>query len=163
MLGQVRVLIVGALALASCKSDASTEAAPGAARTAARDPLLDVALPTGAARVEGKNFHVDAAALPGCAAGAVCTAVADLTALNDFKVNRDYPYTFVADAAVAKDGTTLDGAATFAPTGVHTGRLIIKFRRASAAPTQVAGTFKLSVCSADVCQIETAALAIAVP
>lgn len=161
MLGQVRVLIaVGALSVgAGCKADPGGDAAPGAtAARGPRDPLLDVALPAGAVRVAGQNFHVDAAALPGCAAGAPCSAIAELTALGGFKVNREYPFKFVPEAT-----TTLDGAATFTPTGVHTGRLIIRFHRPTAAPTRITGAFKLSVCSADVCQVETAALAIAVP
>ena len=57
----------------------------------------------------------------------------------------------------------LAGAATFTPLSTKHGRLLVKFDRAAAGPSELTGTFKLSVCSADVCQIEQVALAVAVP
>ena len=148
----MRSIVFAIAALAGCGGDKG-EPDLGASRGVARDPLLDVALPAGAARVTGTHYQVDSAALP-CGEAATCTAFADLAALDGFKVNREYPFKFVPDP-----GTAVDGEAAFTPTGVHTGRLIIKFKRG--AP-QIGGAFKLSVCSADQCKIETAQLAIAV-
>ena len=146
-----------ALALAACgKGDGAPAGERGAAPP--RDPLLDVAMPAGAARVEGNQFHVDAAAQAGCAAGGDCAVLADLTAAEGFKVNTEYPFKFVPAA-----GGAVTPAAAFAPTSVRTGRLVLRFRRPSAEPVRIAGDFKLSVCNADRCLIETAALAVAVP
>jgi hypothetical protein len=158
---QVRLLIAAALAASSltlgvaCKRDggrgegaaeSAGVAAPGG-RAVPRDPL-----PAGAVRVSGKNFHVDAAPVGS-------HVLADLTALEGFKVNRDYPYRFVPDAASRPH---VEGEAAFAVTGAHTGRLMVPLRSGVPAGTQVGGTFKLSVCSAEVCQIEDAVLSVAI-
>lgn len=132
-------------------------APPPKEKGAARDPLLDVALPAGATRVAGNQFHVDAAAQPGCTAGADCVVLADLHAADGYKVNTDYPFKFVPAAGA------LAPAARFAPTGVHTGRLILRFRRDGAEAVRVAGDLKLSVCNADQCIIEAAPIAVAIP
>lgn len=155
-----RAIAIAAVLLgaAGCKqADDRNPADRGAEGAAARDPRVEVPLPAGAVRVTGKNFHVDAAPLGACGADGACTVAADLTALGDFKVNREYPFKFVPDP-----GVTLDGAATFAHTGVHSGRLLVPVKR-GAGPTKVSGAFKLSVCSADVCQVESAQLAVVVP
>ena len=154
-------IVLGLGLLAACdKAGSSGTSGSGASdkgAVAARDPLLAVALPAGAVRTTGKNFHVDAAALGPCAAGAPCVVAADLTAENGFKVNPEYPYKLV------EPSVALAGAATFTPLSTHHGRLLVKFDRAAAGPSQLTGTFKLSVCSADVCQIEQVALAVALP
>lgn len=152
------VTMLAAAALAACGSKGEPGEAEGANPRGARDPMLDVALPTGATRIEGNQFHVDVAALPGCTAGADCTAIAELSAHGSFKVNLEYPYKFVPEA-----GAAITPASTFAPVGVKTGRLVLRFRRPSAEPVRVAGTFKLSVCNPEQCLIETAALAVAIP
>lgn len=159
----IAVVVAAAGGAGACKKSGDS-AGGGAAATegratgaAARDPRVGVPLPAGAVRVEGKNFHVDAAALGPCAPDALCTVAADLTAINEFKVNKEYPFKFVAEPGLA-----LDGPATFAHTGVHSGRLLVQFKRPAGAVT-VRGGFKLSVCSADVCQVETAQLAVNVP
>lgn len=157
----MRSAIVLGLALAACggggSSGSGDKSGGGKDTVAPRDPLLAVALPAGAVRTAGKNFHVDAAPLGPCAAGTPCVVAADLTAENGFKVNPEYPYKLV------EPSVPLAGAATFTPLSTHHGRLLVKFDRAAAGPSQLTGTFKLSVCSADVCQIEQVALAVAVP
>lgn len=165
---QVRVLIGAALAAScvlaggACKRKSShggDEHAEGAATKGARVPLDP--LPAGAVRVSGKNFHVDVAPAATCASErGACSVLADLTALSGFKVNRDYPYRFVPDAA---SQAIVDGEAAFAVTGTHTGRLMVPVRRDAPGAARVTGTFKLSVCSADVCQIEDAVLTVAMP
>jgi hypothetical protein len=164
---QVRVLIGAALAASlagACKRSPSHdgrggEHAEGAAVKGARVPLDP--LPSGAVRVSGKNFHVDAAPAATCAtAGGACSVLADLTALSGFKVNKEYPYRFVPDAA---SQALVEGDAAFAVTGTHTGRLVVPVRRDAPGASRVSGTFKLSVCNADVCQIEDAVLTVAMP
>ncbi len=132
-----------------------TEGAAGAGRAAA-DPRLDAPLPADAARVEGPNFHILAAPLA-CPPTGPCTVAADLHAENGFKVNPDYPHKLV------EPSVALTAPASFATRSTTRGRLLLSFDRATPGPTTVRGTFKLSVCSADVCQIEAAALAVVVP
>ncbi len=156
----VVVAVAAGLGLAGCGGDRSDadgvgEGAPGApSARAAVEPL-----PAGAVRIPGKNFHVDAAPATACAGGGACRVLADLTSLGDYKVNKDYPFRFIPDAA---SRAVVDGEATFALTGTHSGRLTVPVK-AGAATGQVTGTFKLSVCSADVCQVEDLALAVALP
>ena len=155
----MRAFVAIALALVGCGSSASDGAPGGAASrgVAARDPLLAVPLPPGAARVTGPNFQVDAAPLGACTVAAPCVVAADLTALAGFKVNAEYPFKLV------EPSVGLVAPAAFAVTGTTTGRLLVRFTRPGAGPVRVTGGFKLSVCSADVCQIETARLAVDVP
>lgn len=154
---QVRLLIALALVApvtVACKrggddgGGATPEGIGGAAVLVPREPL-----PTSAVRVSGNNFHVDAAPATGCATGGSCSVLADLTATSGFKVNKAYPYRFVPDAA---SKPLVEGEAAFTVTGTHTGRLMVPVRDGVAAGTRIAGTFKLSVCSAEVCQIEDA-------
>lgn len=158
---QVRLLIVGALLpVIACKrdraaSDEHTEGAAARGGERSREPLL-----AGAVRVNGKNFHVDVAPASGCATDGACSVLADLTALAGFKVNREYPFRFVPDAA---SQSLVDGEAAFAVTGSQTGRLMVPVRRDAPAASRLAGTFKLSVCNADLCQIENAELSVAIP
>jgi hypothetical protein len=108
----------------------------------------------------GKAFYrVDAGAAPPCDAGTTCEARLVLTALGAYHVNEAYPFKFVADPASA----VLAGPATFARDDATRGTLTIKFRPDAAGTAQLAGTFKLSVCSEDTCEIEAPRIAFAVP
>lgn len=159
---QVRLLIalvlVGPLAVA-CKrgredgGGAATEGAAAPGARVSREPL-----PASAVRVSGNNFHVDSAPAAGCASGGPCSVLADLTATSGFKVNKEYPYRFVPDPA---SKALVEGEAAFAITGTHTGRLMVPVRAGVAVGTRIGGTFKLSVCSAEVCQIEDAVVDVA--
>jgi len=97
------------------------------------------------------TFRVDITPPVRCARGATCALKLGLTALDGYKVNVDYPFKFVADASPQ---VTLEGTGTFASTGKQTGTLTVKFRPAASGKVRVAGTFKLSVCTDDVCKIE---------
>jgi hypothetical protein len=116
-------------------------------------------LPAGAVRVAGPNFHVDAAVAGPCATGASCAVWADLTALGDFKVNREYPFKFVPEPGGA---IALASPARFEIGAEKTGRLSVSFTRPTTA-NRLAGTFKLSVCNKDECQVEDVALAVPLP
>lgn len=151
-------MIAAALAAAAGCGKGDERARPGeGAASPPRDPLLDVALPAGATRVDGNQFHVDVVAQPGCTAGTTCAVLADVTSLGDFKVNPEYPHKFVPAA-----GSTPAPAATFTLTGVHRARLIVRLPRPSDAPLRVAGDLKLSVCNPDRCLIEVAPIAVAI-
>jgi hypothetical protein len=113
------------------------------------------------APLAGKAFYrVDAGPKTPCASGTTCEARLVLTALGDYHVNKDYPFKFVGDPAPA---IPLDGDGTFALDDAKNGTMTIKFRPAAPGTAKLAGTFKLSVCSADTCEIETPKLELAVP
>jgi hypothetical protein len=107
----------------------------------------------------GKPFYrVDAAPPAACAPGATCEARLVLTALGDYHVNKDYPFKFLGDPAVPVDG---EGA--FAIDDTRHLTMTVKFRPAAAGTAKLVGTFKLSVCSHDTCEIETPRIELAVP
>lgn len=135
-----RDLLILAL-LAGCKRDAAPEAAPAVAPN----------LPPPLAR--GPAWRLDAGPQTPCTANAPCEARVVLTALGSFKVNREYPFKFVTDAAAAP-GVTVEGTGSFAFDDAKTGTLTIRYRTARPGPGKLAGTMKLSVCNDDQCEIE---------
>jgi hypothetical protein len=105
-------------------------------------------------------YRIDAGALPRCARGAACQVPLVLTALGDYHVNQDYPFKFVGDPAPA---TPVDGDGTFALGDARHGTLTLTFHPAAPGTAKLVGTFKLSVCNADTCEIEAAKLELVVP
>jgi hypothetical protein len=105
-------------------------------------------------------YRIDAAPQAPCASGSTCESDLVLTALGGYHVNKDYPFKFVGDPA---NEAVLDGIGTFALNGEKRGTLTIKFRPDKPGTTKVVGTFKLSVCSDENCEIETPKLELAVP
>ena len=107
-----------------------------------------------------ENFRIDATPAAECAAGKPCEAQLLLTALGDYKVNKDYPFKFVADAT---PGVAIDGNGEFAHEGKQRGVMKVHFRAEAAGTARLEGTFKLSVCTEATCAIEDAKIAFAVP
>lgn len=120
---------------------------PGTPAVSARAPLASKAF-----------YRVDAGPPAPCASGAVCEARLVLTALGGYHVNQEYPFKFVGEPA-----TSIDGEGTFAIDDAKHGTLTVKFRPAAAGTAKLVGTFKLSVCSDENCQIEKPRLELAVP
>ena len=109
----------------------------------------------------GKAFYrIDAGPPAACAQGATCEARLVLTALGDYHVNKDYPFKFVGEPAPAPP---VDGEGAFAIDDARHGTMTVKFRPAAAGTAVLVGTFKLSVCSDDTCEIETPRIELAVP
>jgi len=134
-------------------------AACGRDQPAAPDPT-GPAGPTAGAPLAGKPFYrVDRGPQPPCGSGAACEARVVLTALAGYHVNKDYPFKFVGDPAAMP----IDGTGSFAIDGAKHGTMTIKFRPAAAGTATLIGTFKLSVCSDDTCEIESPRLEIAIP
>lgn len=103
-------------------------------------------------------FRLDTAKeQPACQVDAPCEAHLVLTALGDYHVNDQYPTKFV-DAS--KD-VKVD-AGSFEIKG-KTATMAIPFRASAAGTAKIAGTFKLSVCNDQNCQIETPKIAFEVP
>jgi hypothetical protein len=138
----ILIALIGAL-VAACGRDRPAQHTPAGA------PLA------------GKSFYrVDPGAQPPCASGTTCEAHLVLTALGAYHVNKEYPFKFVGDAPPA---APLEGDGAFALDDATHGTLTIRFRPSAPGTTKVAGTFKLSVCSDDTCEIETPKLELAVP
>lgn len=111
----------------------------------------------------GSNFFVDAVPAPGCAQGASCGLALNLQATGDFHINDEYPYKFVADDAPGVEflGTDVSGKNVFSKGAKNwekkaekTGVMTIAFRSADKGSKTIGGNFKLSVCSAQTCQLE---------
>jgi len=101
-------------------------------------------------------FRIDAVPQPSCASGGTCEARLRLTALGDYHVNPQYPFKFEGDPT---PGIELDGTGTLAQDDAKTATMTIRFRPAKAGKARLTGTFKLSVCTDDNCEIETPKIA----
>jgi hypothetical protein len=111
----------------------------------------------------GSNFFIDVAAPASCAVGAPCGLSLSLVATGDFHINEEYPYKFKADDAKGVEFLGTDdagknvfskGANNWQRKDEKTGKMTVSFRGSEKGDKQIAGTFKLSVCSAQSCQLE---------
>jgi hypothetical protein len=131
--------------------------------------IMTSASSAGAGQVATGDHFVVNANVASCAANAECKIDLRLEAQADFHVNKEYPYKFKANAAtgvtfLGKDpgGTGGDlfskAAGDFALDSGNekVGTMTIKFKAASKGAVSISGTFKLSVCSAANCQLNTA-------
>lgn len=118
------------------------------------------AIAKGTAPLAGKAFYrVDAKPLAPCPVNTTCEAQLVLTALGGYHVNDEYPTKFVADAA---SEVRIDGEGTFKIGGEKHGTMTVKFTPTKPG-AKLVGTFKLSVCSEDNCEIESPTITLAVP
>jgi hypothetical protein len=151
---------------ASAKPSTTTTAAAASAAAAAPAP---VALKPAASHLSGKNFVLDAAS-PGCRVDTPCTMTVRLAAAGEYHVNKEYPYKFVAAAAPGVQFLGSGDANTFSRTagdfredGEKVATLTVRFKPTAAGEARVSGTYKMSVCSAENCQVETPTITLAVP
>ena len=121
---------------------------------------------------KGNNFVVNAD-VPTCRANAECKIDLRLEAQGEFHVNKEYPYKFKAsDAAgvefLGKDAggknvfSKAAGDFVLSPSNEKQGTMTLKFKAAHAGSVTIAGQFKLSVCSAANCMLETAQVSVPV-
>jgi hypothetical protein len=106
---------------------------------------------------EPPAFRVDVVPPTSCKRQTTCEAKLRLVALNGYKVNEEYPFKFVGDAAPS---LTFEGNGTFDKANRT---MTVKFRADATGKVNVSGVFKLSVCTADVCKIEKAKISFAAP
>jgi hypothetical protein len=140
-----------ALALVACGGGDSS------AGTAASGEAVT---PAGAPLASKPFYRLDRGPQAACASGSTCEARLVLTALGDYHVNKEYPFKFVGDPV----GTTpIDGQGTFAFDGEKRGTMTVKFKPAAPGAATLVGTFKLSVCNEDNCEIESLKLEIPIP
>lgn len=122
---------------------------------------------------KGNNFTVNADLVGVCKAGAECKVDLKLTAGDGYHVNKEYPYKFKANdlAGVDFTGTDASGKNVFSKAAgdfrvdakdEHVGYMTVHFKPSKAGAVNITGTFKLSVCSAQNCQLETSELTIPV-
>lgn len=114
----------------------------------------------GAPLASNAFYRVDVGPPAPCATGTVCEAHLVLTALGNYHVNQEYPFKFEGEPALA---TPIDGEGTFSIDDDKHGTLTVKFRPTAPGTAKLVGTFKLSVCSDENCQIEKPKLELAVP
>jgi hypothetical protein len=115
----------------------------------------------------GDNFFVDVDPAPPCSAGATCITNLKLVAVGAFHINDEYPYKFKADDAPGVEFLGTDGAGQNVFSKVandwrkndeKTGTMTLKWRPAAGGDKKIAGVFKLSVCSAQACQLDQASV-----
>ncbi|MDB4944198.1 MAG: hypothetical protein JWP97_3732, partial [Labilithrix sp.] len=148
---------------------AAKTADPATAPAAAPAPPPAAPARPAATRITGKNFVLDVAS-PGCRASETCAVTLRVSTTGEFHVNKEYPYKFTASAVPevtflgSGDANVFSRASgDFREDGEKTGTMTVRFKAAKAGEAKVAGTYKMSVCSADQCQIEAQAVALSVP
>lgn len=153
---------------ASSSKNLETNAAPGnvSAETTSAGELA------AGAKLDGKNFRLEITPQGECKAGAECRATVKLEALGEFHINKEYPYKFKAKAEggdVEFLGTDKNGknvfskeAGDFKTEGEQKATMSLKFKPAKAGTITIGGQYKMSVCSAQNCQLESPELALAV-
>jgi hypothetical protein len=142
-------LAAAAAAAAACKRDREAPPPPQPPQ-----PVLPPPLAT-------KPFYrLDAGPRSPCTAGAVCEARIALTALGGYHVNQKYPTKFVPDPS---PGLTLEGPGTFVLDDARSGTLTLRFRAERSGPARLSGTFKLSVCTDEQCEIEEPKIQLELP
>jgi hypothetical protein len=145
-------------AVASTRAaSASSSARPGA-------PLKPAAT-----RITGNNFALDVAS-PGCRVDVPCVVTLHLSVLGAFHVNSQYPYKFVGNPApgIAFLGHTEKNVFSRAlgdlqEDGEKSATLTVRFTPSAAGEAPITGTYKMSICSAENCQIESPSVTLAVP
>lgn len=170
------LVVVAALSFVACTetrpASNTKPAEPATAKLAnaikVDGPQVDTA--DGATKhLTGDHFALDLASA-NCKVGAECTLTIKLATLGEFHVNKEYPYRFIAAETPGVDYlgktdklkfTKDDGA--FVPDGEKTATMTVRFKPAAAGKTKIAGTYKMSVCSADQCQIEEPTLELLIP
>lgn len=148
--------VLGAGAAGCRKREPASESAPGSNAAAARGGAPGAPPPL----AEAAFYRIDAGPQTPCVAGAQCEARLVLTALGKYKVNKEYPFKFVADG---ERGVLVEGTGSFAFDDAKTGTLTIRFRAARAGRAHFAGRFKLSVCTEEVCEIEQPKIELELP
>ena len=145
------IVALGTLAvLISCGKDKpKPPPAPAPDRAASQTVLAEKAF-----------YRIEPGPRTPCSPGAACEAFLAFSALGDYHVNDRYPFKFIADPV---PGVAVDGTGTFTLDDAKHGMMKVAFRATKHGPARLAGTFKLSVCTDDVCEIEEPKLAFEIP
>jgi hypothetical protein len=148
------------LAIATgCSKDSS--AAPRENVTPPAAAVATTGLAAGS-HVDGKNFKLDITAEP-CKAKTDCKLTVVLEAVGEFHINKEYPYKLKAEGqGVTFKGTDAagpnvfsKGAGDFKIDEEKKATMTVKYTADKAGNVTINGTYKMSVCSKDSCQLET--------
>lgn len=131
-----RLIALCLLGLAACKSRHPDGAAP----TPADRPRQLLA--------NAPFFRLEAEVAP-CASGAPCTISLVLSALGDYKLNKEYPFKLVPHPQSA---VTIRRLGKLERESGQRGVMKLE-TEAMPLPAALTGVFKLSVCTEDVCEI----------
>jgi hypothetical protein len=154
------LLLVAAAALASLAAGC------GKPSEAATRSDVAAAAPAGGScghAVCGGNYFIDATPPAACPVNEPCAVAIKLVATGDFHINDEYPYRFKADEAAGVEFLGTDGggknvfsktAGDWQKTDAKSGVVTVKLKATQGGPKTIAGTFKLSVCSAQNCLLE---------
>lgn len=148
---------------ATASATATTSAAPSAVASGSAPGGLKPA----ATKIEGKNFALDVAS-PGCRVNESCAMTIRLRVLGDYHVNKEYPYKFVAAAApgvtyLAEGNAFSRASGDFKEEGEKAATMTVRFKPTSTGAAKVSGTYRMSVCSAENCQMEQPTVTLSVP
>jgi hypothetical protein len=155
-------LLLASAACALLVGAACSKARDAVTRGTSETQALSAPPPDCGHAVCAANYFIDAAPVS-CTAGAPCSVTLKLVATGDFHVNDEYPYRFKADDApgVAFLGTDPGGKNTFSKAAgdwqkadAKSGAMTVKLIAANPGGRAIAGTLKLSVCSAQNCLLE---------
>lgn len=150
---------IGAVVILATRPDRPDRQAPGPA-TAVSGARSAGAPAAAAAPLAGKEFYrIDSTPSAPCAAASICEVRLQLTALGDYKVNRDYPFKFVPQPSAA---VRWEDPGTYTHESATSGVLRLRFRAEQPGTSQLTGVFKLSVCTEAVCEIEEPTIVISV-
>jgi hypothetical protein len=172
---ELTTVILGATALAmamGCSRDSEAAPHPGATPPAVTPaaptpPPAPVPGPGAEPKPESKNYKLTTALDGDCKAQATCVLAIKLEAAGEFHINKEYPYKFKAEAAattptVEFEGTDAagknvfsKGAGDFKIDSEKVATMRVRFKPAAKGNVTIGGTYKMSVCSAKECQLES--------
>lgn len=158
----------------SSASEPSKETAPTANVAANGAPRGENV--AGSSHIDGKNYKIDTAQSGDCVMGSECHVTVRLSAQGDYHINGEYPYKLKADGTnIEFLGTDAAGKNTFSKSAgdfvvdptvggapAKGATMTIKFKPNAKGQATITGTFKMSVCSAQNCQLETQEISAAV-
>lgn len=105
-------------------------------------------------------FRIELAPPPPCKPASPCEVTLVVHSLDGYKINAEYPTKFVAKPS---PGVTVAGTGTFAVSATAVGTMTVAVTAAHAGTARLAGAFKLSVCTDEICEIAAPQIAFDVP
>jgi hypothetical protein len=166
-LGSSSLLVLAVLAASACSKGHEVAGGPPEGGKHSPETLAISAPPLNdpacGHAVCADNFFIDAVPAGDCAAGSACGVTLKLVATGDFHINDEYPYRFKADEAAGLEflGKDEGGKNTFSKAAgdwqkseEKAGIMTVKFVPKGRGPANLAGTFKLSVCSPQNCLLD---------
>jgi hypothetical protein len=149
---------------AASNSARVADASPGASLVARENG--SVVLVPSSAQVVGKNFTINTETM-GCRVDVPCEVTLKLQVTGGYHVNKEFPYKFVGTPApthqfIGKDDSNIFSRASgdFREEGEKTAVMSVRVKPSAAGDHSLMGTYKLSVCSDESCQIEMQAISL---